>query len=793
VRITATALTALALVPAAAAAQVDRTVTAGALSAKVTADPWNVAFTDAAGKLVLAEAPGTGTGPSGTLGFQTAVGWFHATKVIDERRDGAAYTATLASTDPTGRTLRVRIAPDAGGVIALTAEVTGPTGDVQQSGIAFTARENERYLGFGERSNAVDQRGIVLKNFVSDGPYQPEENPAIALFVPAPGFDPRPDSTYYPVPWLLSTAGYGVLIDRDETSYFRLATDTPDAWSLEVAAPALALRVFAGPRPRDVLRRFTARIGRQPKAAAPFYFGPWWQPANGDKNDLEALVKAGAAGSLANTYTHYLPCADHLDNPQGQLDRTKLFHDAGLAVTAYFNPMICTSHPRYAEARDKGVLHKNAAGQPYEYRYTGSAQFFVGQFDFTAPGADAFFGSLLQEAVDAGYDGWMEDFGEYTPSDAVSADGTPGPAMHNRYVTLYHRSARRFAETADRPLARFNRSGWTGAQPFSQIVWGGDPTTDWDFDGLTSAVRQALSIGLSGISLWGSDIGGFFSLGERSLAPELLVRWIEFGFASGVMRTEANGFDLPEHGARPQITDKEILPVWRRYARLRTQLYPYLAAAQRTYDRTGLPMMRHLALRWPSDPKATARDDEFMLGPSLLVAPVLAPGAKDRRLYVPRGRWIDLWRSATLTKATALRLGAARVVSGGREVTLPAPADELPVLVRAGAVLTLLPAAVDTLTAYGSAPGLVHLRDRRDRVVVAFPRKRSLAFGDRVRRRYRVQAALGAMARPVVPCAVKLGRRTLPRRAWRFDRGTSVLRASVRTKRARLTLIACRG
>jgi alpha-glucosidase (family GH31 glycosyl hydrolase) len=787
------ALCALAAGPGAAQAQVERTVSAGTLRAVISADPWHVAFTDAAGKPVLAEAPGTGLGPTGTLGFQTALGWFHATKVVSEARDGGAYTATVATSDPTGRTLAVRIARDAAGVIALTATVQGSTGDVQQAGIGFTAWAGERFLGFGERSNAVDQRGNDVQDFVADGPYQPDENAFIAAFVPAAGFSTRSDATYFPVPWLLSSAGYGVLLDRDETSLWRLTTDQPDAWSVEVAAPAFALRVFAGPRPADVLRRFSARIGRQPRAAAPFYFGPWWQPPDNDKTDLEKLVKAGAAGSLANTYTHYLPCASQVGAEQAQLDRTKLFHDAGLAVTAYFNPMICTSHPRFQEAVDKDVLTKNAAGQPYEYRYTGSSQFFVGQLDFTAPGADTFFASLFGAAVAAGYDGWMEDFGEYTPSDAVSHDGTPGAAMHNRYVTLYHRSARRYARTAPRPLARFNRSGWTGTQPESQIVWGGDPTTDWGFDGLTSAVRQALSIGLSGISLWGSDIGGYFALNQRRLTPELLVRWIEFGFASGVMRTEANGFDLPDHGARPQITDKDILPVWRRYARLRTQLYPYLAAAERTYDRTGLPLMRHLALAWPGDPRATARDDEFLLGPALLVAPVLAPGAKQRTLYLPRGRWVDLWRSATLTSAVAPRLAKPRVLTGGADVTLPAPRAELPLLVRAGAVLELLPADVDTLTTYGNTPGLVHLRDRRSRVLLAFPVRPALRIGDGVRRTYRLQAALGTLRRPLVPCRVSVAGRALARRAWSYDAATTVLRATFRTRRARLVVAPCRG
>ena len=105
-------------------------------------------------------------------------------------------------------------------------------------------------------------------------------------------------------------------------------------------------------------------------------------------------------------------------------------------------------------------------------------------------------------------------------------------------------------------------------------------------------------MGLSGISRWGSDIGGFFALGNNKLTPELLKRWIEVGAVSGIMRTEANGVAVPSRD-RPQIDDPDVLPVWRRWAKLRTQLYPYLAAADAQYRRTGLPLMRHLSLTNP--------------------------------------------------------------------------------------------------------------------------------------------------------------------------------------------------
>ena len=811
------ALVLLALAaPASAGAAVDRTVSAGALTATVTADPWSLTFADASGHTVLAEATGTASGPTGTVGFQTALGWYHATKVLAEHSDGAAYVAQLATNDPSGRTLDVRLAPDAAGVIAFSATVKGSGPDaVQQAGIAFAAHAGERYLGFGERSNAVDQRGNDVEDYVSDGPYQPEERPFVGLLVPSPGFHPRDDATYFPVPWLLSSAGYGVLIDRDETSTFRLGTDSASAWSVEVATPAIALRVFAGPTPAGVLRRYTARLGRQPRVAAPFFFGPWWQPEGADADNLATLAKADAPSSVVQTYTHYLPCASQTGQAAQERERVAKFHAAGLADTTYFNPMICTSHPRYGEAVAANVLTKKADGSPYTYDYQGSTRFTVGQFDFSAPGADAFYASLLKEAYDAGYDGWMEDFGEYTPTDAVSADGEPGPAMHNRYPELYHRSARRFALSVKRPLARFNRSGWTAAQKWDQVVWGGDPTTDWGFDGLASAIKQALTIGVSGVSMWGSDIGGYFSLGTRHLTPELLMRWIELGSASGVMRTEGSGFDIPSHGPRPQIFDADVLPVWRRYAKLRTQLYPYLAAAEREYDRTGMPLMRDLALVAPNDPAAVARDDEFELGDALLVAPVIEAGAVQRAVYLPAGRWVDLWRSATVAKNGSLVLGSPKLLAGAANATVPAPLAELPLLVRAGAVLPLLPADVDTLTSYGKAPGLVHLRDRAGvRSLLAFPRGRTrsalgpgetlLSAEGRHRwtltlhatrpRTYRLQAALGTLNRPFTPCAVLVGRRKLARHAWSYSRSTTVLRARLRVaRRAVVTVRACTG
>lgn len=807
----------LSAVTATAAPAAAPDVAAGPLAATVTAKPWRLTLRDRDGRTVLRTSTGgTTAGPGGALGFQAGGHWYHATRATAVARRGKAITATLATNDPAHRTLRVTVARDADGVIALHATVAGGAlGAVTATGAGFQATTSERYLGFGERSNAVNQRGGTVDNYVAEGPYVGQDNDLLKNIIPPPGWNQRDDTTYFPMPWLLSTRGYGVLVDDDERSLHHL--DAKAFWSVEVAAAHLDLRVFAGPRPADALRRMTARVGRQPKAAAPFFFGPWFQPPDDIVKDLATLRAADSPTSLAMTYAHYLPCGVSADGQVGDRARAQAAHDAGMAVTTYFNPMICTTNPAYDPVAAAGGLGRDATGAPYVYPYFTSRRFDVSQFDFSSKVGVAQFAGRLSEAYANGHDGWMEDFGEYTPADLVSADGTPGTAMHNRYPTLYHRAGYGFAKAQSRPLARFNRSGWTGTAASSQVVWGGDPTTDWGFDGLASAVRNGLSMGLSGVSLWGSDIGGYFTINGPQLTPELLRRWVQFGFASGVMRTETDGLQVGEHGRRPQVLDDDVLPVWRRYAKLRTQLYPYLAAAQQEYDRTGLPLMRALALAYPTDATATGRDDEYLFGPDLLAAPVLAPGATTRRVYLPGdGHWVDVWRSVGYDTADgSFSVKGSLLLKGGRSVTLPAPADELPLLAKAGTVLPLLPADVQTLSTYGAGdPSIVHLADRSAaRRLLAFPRGTSdgalgpdgerwtsiegarswtLRLDGSRSRAYDIQAALGALTRSWNPCRVTLAGRALPASAWHWDTDRRVLRITATLRRGTITASTCR-
>jgi alpha-glucosidase (family GH31 glycosyl hydrolase) len=742
-------------------------------------------------------APASADAPrpdDGKLSFRVGGHWYHPTRLVATH----GPTRTFATNDPRGRRLRVSIVRGAADVVALNASAPGAI----RMRISFPARRGERYLGFGERSNSVDQRGRQVEDYVAEGPYEKDERGVIPSFVPAWGFHPRDDATYFPMPWLLSTAGYGVLVDSPETSLWRL--DGRRSWSVSVDAARLRLRVFAGPHPADALRRMSAAIGRQPAPPAPYVFGPWYQPQGDDEQAvLAGMQRRDVPLSLAQTYTHYLPCEAQLGRRDAERARAAFFHGAGLAITTYFNPMICTTHTRFGRP---GTLQLNPAGDPYIFRYSTLQAFNVAQFDFTAAAGRKLYGELVAEAVADGHDGWMEDFGEYTPLDARAANGLRGSALHNLYPTQYHCGAYAAAPRA----VRFVRSGWIGTARCAPVVWGGDPTVDWGFDGLRSVVTNGLTMGLSGVSRWGSDIGGYFALFENKLTPELLTRWIEVGAVSGVMRTQANGVRIPD-SPRPQIWDAGMIERWRRWAKLRTQLYPYLAAADQRYRRTGLPLMRHLVLAYPRDRRAAGRDDEFLFGPDLLAAPVLSEGARRRSVYLPRGRWVDLWRSARYRSGDGgLSLRRARMLRGGRSVSLPAPLDELPLLARAGTLLPLLSPDVDTLAAYGDRAPAVSLHERQgERVLLAFPRGGSsarledggslisrerpgewrLTIRGKRRRLWTISASLATLRHPFRPCAVRATGGKVEN--WRYDAKTRVLHARFRVRHATLRVRGC--
>ena len=380
---------------------------------------------------------------------------------------------------------------------------------------------------------------------MAEGPFEADERALIPSFVPAWGFHPRPDATYFPMPWLLSNAGYGSARQL-ERSVFRPASERRDRWSAEVDAAVLqtarARRAEAGgcPAPPD------HRGGRaQPRPPSPAVL-PWYQPRDDERAILARLQREDVRSRSLRL--HPLP-ARRPDRPRGRRARA----GAGLLrARPRGDHLFQPDDLHHAPGLRRGVGPGCSPGpRPARPTRTATAPRASTSRSSTSPirlPRPSTAGCSARPAAMGTTAGWRTSVS--TPrSDASRAD-SDGLRTHNVYLTQYHCGA---AAAAPRAI-RFVRSGWTGTARCAPVVWR-DPSVDWGFDGLESAVINGITMGLSGAT-WGSDIGGFFALLENRLTPELLKRWIEFGAVSGVMRTQANGIRVPR-SARPGVGPRD--------------------------------------------------------------------------------------------------------------------------------------------------------------------------------------------------------------------------------------------
>jgi alpha-glucosidase (family GH31 glycosyl hydrolase) len=339
-------------------------------------------------------------------------------------------------------------------------------------------------------------------------------------------------------------------------------------------------------------------------------------------------------------------------------------------------PVLHEGSPLFAEAEAHGYL----LAEGYE-RVDGPARpstnYREGQryLDFSNPAVRRWWWAAHGELVGLGVAGWWLDGGEGPPATAQLHAGD-GMLLHNVYDRL-RQQAFAEGEGADRPDQRvflLCRSGAAGMQRFGATCWSGDINND--FATLEAQVPLGLNTGLSGVPYWGTDIGGFFHPIPES--GELYARWFQFGAFSPIFRS--HGWVWREHV--PWAHGPEVEAICRRYAELRYRLLPYTYTLAWQAHTLGLPLMRPLVLNYPHDPRVWSLGHEFLWGDDLLVAPVTREGATAWPVYLPAGRWYDFWTGVCH--------------EGPKGVTLPAPLDRLPLLVRAGAILPMGPVVQHT-------------------------------------------------------------------------------------------------
>ncbi|MGO9409442.1 MAG: alpha-xylosidase [Spirochaetia bacterium] len=469
------------------------------------------------------------------------------------------------------------------------------------------------------------------------------------------------------------SVSYGVLVAHPEKVSFEIASEVVSRAQFSVPGEELDYYVIGGASPKDVLRKYTQLTGR-PALPPAWSFGLWLTTSfttDYDEKTVTSFIDGMAERRVPLSVFHF-DCfwmkefqwcdfewdAAQFPDPRAILRRLK---DKGLRISVWINPYIAQKSRLFDEGMQKGFLVKKPDGSVWQW---DRWQAGMGLVDFTNPEAVRWYQGRLQGLLDAGVDCFKTDFGERIPTDVVYHDGSDPLRMHNYYTYLYNRAVFEVLKDSkgEGKAVVFARSATVGGQKFP-VHWGGDCSAT--YESMAESLRGGLSLGLSGFGFWSHDISGF----EKTATPDLYKRWTAFGLLSSHSRLHGN-----ESYRVPWLFGEESTEVLRFFVELKCRLMPYLFAAAFEASRDGIPMMRAMILEFPQDPACAALDRQYMLGSSLLVAPIFRDDGKVS-FYLPPGRWTSL-------------LGGAPV-DGGSWRSEAHGYMSVPIMVRPGSIISM--------------------------------------------------------------------------------------------------------
>ncbi|MGD8816418.1 MAG: glycoside hydrolase family 31 protein [Acidobacteriota bacterium] len=518
-------------------------------------------------------------------------------------------------------------------------------------------------LGLGEGGPQFDRRGESYRMRSGQGGYQLRTHGGVV-----------------PIQWLLSTEGWALYIHQPlgtfDLSGARGRFDPPEE------GPPLPLDVFlvAADEPAEIMGEW-ARLTGHPELPPLWSFGylqshrtlsgpeeVMWVAETFREKELpcDALIYLGTGFTPSGWNTNNGEFAwnpEVFPEPEAMIERLHEMH---------FKVVV---HVVLEGRRLTGTVHDPCPDPPGPGE-TGSGR------DWPDEQQVGCYWPIHREVFEQGVDGWWPDQGDGLDAESRLA--------RNR---MYWEGQQMWAP--DQRVFALHRNGYAGMSRYASFLWSGDVYTTWET--LATHVPDAVNTGLSGITYWGTDIGGFVPTPEYT--GELHLRWFQFGAFCPLFRAHGRtwhlrlpwGWNTGELGhdeianyrggaGNPdlaELSNPEVEPICRQYLELRYRLLPYLYTAVRDGHDTGLPIMRSLWLHYPDDDIAAATGDQFLWGRDILVAPVVEQGATTRSVYLPAGRWHDFWTEA--------------VTDGGRTVSRTVDLATTPLYVRAGAIIPFGP------------------------------------------------------------------------------------------------------
>ena len=662
------------------------------------------------GQVVWLSKPGTAfvSAGSGSIEWTEKFGYFWAdvtrnARFTDQTVDtltgtstGGAVTGTVRDGDQAADyTLTLTpVRKDNITALGMNLEVRPAPGGAPISSVLLTSgrADGEGVYGFGEQFRDFDLAGEMFPILVSEQGIGRGEQPITTLADLTNWAGGNLATTYGAWPtWVTSANRSFTLTNTDASGAFGIADLRRDGEiSLESWASTMSAEVLAAASPAELIAARAAGASRPPLA-------PMTQEGavlglQGGTARVQQIVSemqaAGAdisgvwlqdwVGKRQTSFGSQLWWTWQLDASQypGWQQMVADFAAADIDVLTYVNPFLADAADKgdptirnlYQEAADQGFLVKDSQGQPYVVQTVG---FPVGLMDLTNPAArDWYAGVIASEVLGVGAKGFMADFGEALPFDAVLFAGTPAE-QHNRFPDLWAQTVRQACEIAGQPeCVAFMRSSYLNTTENVPMMWAGDQMVDFAAqDGLGSAVLGMLSGGVSGGTAWHSDIGGYTSINavvkNYVRPPELNARWAEMQAFGAMMRTH--------EGNRPQVNQQvydtpETRAQFARATQIFGALKDYRASVLDEAQRAGWPIMRHGWLVYPGTSAAQA-DLQFFLGAHLLVAPVTAESATTVDVTLPPGEWVHAFTGQTF--------------AGDQKVTVEAPIGTPAAFVRA--------------------------------------------------------------------------------------------------------------
>jgi len=481
------------------------------------------------------------------------------------------------------------------------------------------------------------------------------------------------EQAYKNIPFYMTNRGYGVFVNHPGKVSFEVATEKVSRVQFSVPGEELEYFVIYGRSPKDILRKYTQLTGK-PALPPAWSFGLWLTTSfttSYDEKTVTDVIEEMAKRDLPLHVFHFDCfwmqefhwCDFQWDNrvfpdPQGMLHRLK---EKGLHICVWINPYIAGQSSLFEEGRRNGYLLGKPDGTVWR---SDQWQPGMGIVDFTNPKACEWYASKLEALLDMGVDAFKTDFGERIPTDVIYHDGSDPSRMHNFYSYLYNKTVFDLLvrKRGKNEATLFARSATAGGQRFP-VHWGGDCFST--YESMAASLRGGLSLGACGFGFWSHDIGGF----EGTPQSDIYKRWIAFGLLSSHSRL---------HGSSsyrvPWLFDEESVDVLRFFTKLKCRLMPYLYAKAVEASETGVPVMRPMYMEFPDDRACDYLDRQYMLGESLLVAPVFSKDG-DVDYYLPEGVW------------THLLTGEER--KGGRWIQERYGFESLPLWVRPNTILPI--------------------------------------------------------------------------------------------------------